>query len=291
MTTRSRAAGLLAALVLTAGLAACSDDDDPAVEDASPSASEEPADEADDAADDEADDGEDGGDAELATYCEKVAAIETVGEPDIDFESSTPEEIAEAAKAFAAERMVPLAHEIEEVAPDEIAEEIAVLVAATEELAETGDFEAAFDEGTEEASAVTHEFDLAECGWSVVDVTATDYSFDGIAAELPAGITSFEFTNDGAEVHELVVIRKNDDTTESWDELLAMPQEQAMQKTTFAAGTFATQGEEDVYAVADLQAGEYIAVCFVPVGATSEEAPADGPPHFTQGMRSEFTVS
>ena len=290
MTTRVRAAGLLAALVLSAGLAACSDDDDPAVDDASPSASEEPADEAEDAADDEGDAGEDDADAQLATYCEKVAAIETVGEPDIDFESSTPEEIAEAAKAFAAERMVPLAHEIEEVAPEEIAEEIAVLVNATEELAQTGDFEVAF-EGTEVANAVTHEFDLANCGWSVVEVKATDYRFDGIAAELPAGITSFEFTNDGAEVHELVVILKNDGTTESWDELLAMPQEQAMEKTTFAAGTFATQGEEDVYAVADLQAGEYIAVCFVPVGATSEEAPADGPPHFTQGMRSEFTVS
>ena len=59
MRKRTRAAGLLATLVLTAGLAACGDDDDPAVDEASPSASE-------DAADDEGDDGQ----REDETRCE-----------------------------------------------------------------------------------------------------------------------------------------------------------------------------------------------------------------------------
>ena len=45
-------------------------------------------------------------------------------------------------------------------------------------------------------------------------------------------------------------------------------------------------------------AGDYVVVCFIPVGSTPEaiaEAEAsgvevEGPPHFTQGMFQEFTV-
>jgi hypothetical protein len=43
--------------------------------------------------------------------------------------------------------------------------------------------------------------------------------------------------------------------------------------------------------MADLTSGSYAAVCFIPVGSVDEETEADGPPHFTQGMKTEFTVS
>ena len=285
MLKRTRAAGLLAALVLAAGLTACGDDDDPAVDSAT---DDTEADAGDDAGDD---DGDESADGDLATYCEKTAEIETVGEPDVDFESATPEEIAEAAKTFAAEKMQPLAKDIEAAAPQEIADEIAILVAAVDELADTGDFEAAFDAEAQEASATAHAFDIESCEWNVVDVTATNYAFDGIDAELPTGTASFELTNDGTEMHEIVVLRKKDDTTETFDELLALPQDQAEQKVDFAGSAFAAPGEEGVYAVAELTPGDYMAICFIPVGATSEDAEAQGPPHFTQGMKREFSVS
>jgi hypothetical protein len=35
----------------------------------------------------------------------------------------------------------------------------------------------------------------------------------------------------------------------------------------------------------ELEPGEYVMVCFVSVGGAE-----DGPPHFTQGMKYEFTV-
>ena len=283
MRKRTRAAGLLAALVLTAGLAACGDDDDPAVDEASPSASEDAAD----------DGGDDGGDAEgdLATYCENTFEIETIGEPEVDFETATEEEVATAVKDFAA-GMVPIAAEIEASAPAEIEEEIAVLVAAVDELAETGDFETAFgDPAVEEASNVTHAFDIESCDWNVVDVTASNYKFEGIPETVEAGEASFELTNDGTELHELILLRKKDDTTETFDELLALPQEEAEAKVDFAASAFGAPGEEGVYAVADLTAGEYMAVCFIPVGTVDESSEAEGPPHFTQGMKTEFTVS
>jgi len=276
MSKRTRAAGLLAALVLAAGLTACGDDDDPAVGEASGSAS----------------DAESGAEGDLATYCEKTAAIETIGEPEVDFETASEDEVAAAVKSFVEEKMQPLAADIDASAPDEIREEIDVLVAAVDELAETGDFETAFGSPeVEEAGNTTHAFDLEQCGWNVVDVTATNYAFAGIDAELAPGVASFELTNEGTELHEIVVLRKNDDTTESWDELLMLPEEEGMQKAAFVGAAFAAPGEEGEYAIADLTAGEYLAVCFIPVGSVSEDAPAGGPPHFTQGMKTEFTVS
>ena len=71
----------------------------------------------------------------------------------------------------------------------------------------------------------------------------------------------------------------------------------AMEKVTSGFGAFAFPGSSDSRII-ELEAGEYLAVCFIPVGLTPEVAEAaesggeepQGPPHFTQGMRAEFTV-
>jgi hypothetical protein len=112
-----------------------------------------------------------------------------------------------------------------------------------------------------------------------------------------AGPVSFDLSNEGKELHELVLVKKNDSTTETFDQLLELPEEQAQKKTTTVASAFAEPGGTD-YAVVDLEPGEYLAVCFIPVGFTPEAAAAaetsgtepSGPPHFTEGMRAEFTV-
>lgn len=264
---RRRLALILLALTLVAS--GCGDDDDTDDASGSGSASEPAA----------------AGDADLATYCEKSIEIETLPEPDIDFENASEEEIAEGLKTYAAEEVVPVAEEIEKVAPEEIAAEVEVLIGATRELAETGDFEAAF--GTpevKEAEATVHAFDLASCDIASTDVTAVEYAFEGLPAAMEAGVMSFELTNGGEEPHELVLFRKNDGVTESIDDILALGEEEAQSKMTAVAGTFAEPGG-DAYAIVDLESGDYAAVCFVPVGGGDE-----GPPHFTEGMKSEFTV-
>ena len=47
--------------------------------------------------------------------------------------------------------------------------------------------------------------------------------------------------------------------------------------------------------VADLAPGEYIALCFIPVGTSmshdGEFVEGTGAPHFTEGMQHEFTVA
>jgi len=265
-------AAALAVVALGTVLSACGDDDDDEGA-ASGSPSEAEA----------------GGDLEI--YCEKTLEIESAGEPEVDFETASEEEIATAIKSFATERLIPIADEIVANAPEAVHDDIEVLYAAVEKVADTGDFEGAFETPeVEAASDRVHEHDLDACDWNRVDVTAKEYAFEGIDSELDAGATSFEFSNKGKEAHELVVIRKNDDTEESFDELLKLPEEEAQKKTTFVGATFGPPGDED-YVVLDLEAGDYIALCFIPVGTTSEEDEGDGPPHFTQGMKHEFTVS
>src|SRR5688500_18802284 len=232
------------------------------------------------------------GEGDLTTYCEKSAEIEaTLGPgPDIDFESATPEELTQAAKDYAG-GATDLAAEAQEAAPAEVRADIGLLVGALNDVAETGDFGAFESPEIEAASARAHAFDLERCDWQRVDVSAVNYEFKGIPEELEAGITSFEFSNDGTELHEMILLRKNDDVEESFDDLLAMPEEEARAKTTAVGASFGAPGEEGVYSVADLTPGDYLAICFIPVGTVDAETRVDGPPHFTQGMKTEFRVS
>ena len=257
--------------------------------------------------------------AEFRQYCEKILAIETFPEPEIDFEALNPEQQREESKRFAAQ-LAPLAEEARAAAPEEIRGEINTLADAVKKVQETGDFESAFDNPeTDRASDRAHEFDLENCGWGRVDVTAVNYEFRGIPETLNAGATSFELKNEGSEPHEIALFRINDDVSESAEELLELPEEEAMKRYTFAAATFADPGEEE-YALAQLKEGRYMAVCFIPVGTEPEEGgeegspspgaatPAaatplspttspspggegqEGPPHFTRGMLAEFEV-
>lgn len=271
-------AAVVAAAIL--GLAACGDDDEAA-----------------DADDTEADGDTDAesastgtGDDDTAAYCAASLAMETVPAPDIDFATTTPEELAEALKAHATE-LQPLADDIMATAPDEISEQLAVLDGAVDEMAATG-VDVWESPEVNEASDTAHAYDVEHCGWNVVDVAASDYAFDGLPDELPAGETTFELTNAAAEVHELILLRKNDGVTQSAEELLAMPQEEAMALAEMIGSpAFAAPGDT-AYTVKDLEPGDYVVACFIPTGMTSIDGPPpEGPPHAMHGMVAELTVS
>jgi hypothetical protein len=133
-----------------------------------------------------------------------------------------------------------------------------------------------------------------ECGFAELDVTAKDYEFEGIDDELDAGPNVVSLENEGNEAHELALMRINDGVELTVDELLALPEEEAMQQVTPIGGNFAMPGATG-YTVVDLPPGRYVAVCFIPVGTTREviesgEEP-QGEPHALQGMATEFEVS
>jgi len=224
--------------------------------------------------------------SEAAEYCAKSLEIETFPEPDIDFETATPEQLAAALKSYAGQ-LLPLAQEAGGVSPAEIKPDLDVLIGAVRSVALTGDFSTFESDPTVNAAEdKVHAFELDNCGWGNAEVSGTEYSFDGIPKEIEAGPVNFELSNEGKEAHHLVLFRINDGVDLSVDELLALPEEEADTKAEAVAGMDEVDPGDNDYVVANLTAGRYAVVCFLPVGGGEE-----GAPHFTRGMTGEFKVS
>jgi hypothetical protein len=135
-----------------------------------------------------------------------------------------------------------------------------------------------------------------------ITVVATEYHFSGLPTTVPAG-TTLSLDNQGTELHELILFRKNDGVTQTWEDLLALPGDEALQYVSpVGDGTplFALPGQPAEGTITLAQEGEYIALCFVPKGmtevpsdpaATLDPALASAPPHFMLGMVQTFTVT
>lgn len=149
-----------------------------------------------------------------------------------------------------------------------------------------------------------------------VTVTGVDYLYEGMPSTVPTG-TELAFRNDGeVEPHEMVVLRKNDDVEETFEELLELPQEEALAKAEVVGGVDALPGQVAEDTVAVEEPGEYALICFIPVGTmVTDVEPQEsmgheshvvgslspnesdrvgepsGPPHYTQGMLQTFSVT
>ncbi|MGI8631904.1 MAG: hypothetical protein ACR2NA_05070 [Solirubrobacterales bacterium] len=162
-------------------------------------------------------------------------------------------------------------------------------------------------EGAEETPAATGE---------TVQITGVDYAFEGVPDSVEAG-TELSFTNASeAEFHEMVVMRIDDDEVRTVEELLQLPEEESETLIEFVGVQVAPPGEDGISPpdappgpVVLEEAGRYALLCFIPTGADPEalvqaleegeegeggEGPPEvegGPPHFTEGMAAEITVS
>jgi hypothetical protein len=186
--------------------------------------------------------------------------------------------------------------EYRDTAPDEIAEEANVIATA---FLEAGDdpFAAFDDPEVNAAFEVTEPFESEHCGIAhdgdeeeqdasvteldpdaaQVAVTASEYDFE-FASAPAAGRTSFVMTNEGEERHVMVLLHLSEGTT--IDDALESEGEEGVEEE-FESDT-AAPGEEAVL-TADLVAGNWAMICFLPT--------PDGTPHFMEGMVEEFTVS
>lgn len=186
-----------------------------------------------------------------------------------------------------------------EAAPDDVAPLLqAVLDAFPMDGPPGPEFDAAYTEMT--------TWMADNCGFTQLNVALSEYAFGGIPAELPAGGTIVNVLNTGEEVHEIVVMRLNDDVTMSVEELLALPEEEAFENVTFVGAGFAVPGET-ASTILNLTPGRHVAICFLPEGLTAEvfeqaggqigpevsfpPGASLGAPHFTHGMVQEFVVS
>lgn len=150
--------------------------------------------------------------------------------------------------------------------------------------------------------------DDADDGADTVEVTLVDYAYEDLPSSVDAG-TMFTVRNESeGELHEFVAFRLADDETRTIAEIAALPPEELMPLVGEpAAVLLATPGSSDtIPAVGDgiiSEPGRYGVICVIPTGAdpaeylekaqTSDGPPdvAGGPPHITQGMFAEFTVS
>jgi hypothetical protein len=177
-------------------------------------------------------------------------------------------------------------------APPEIADTVDSAVSIFEEQGE-----AAFEDPTFQAAiADWDQYVLENCGYEQVDVTMEDYSFTGLPDEIEKGTIAFNLTNEGAELHEFTVFRLRGDAT--LDDILALPEDATEDDFAELArpvpgGGFAFPDASDVALIKLRKTGEYVALCFIPVGSTPDagEEGGDGPPHFTEGMAAEFEVT
>jgi TolA-binding protein len=160
------------------------------------------------------------------------------------------------------------------------------------------DTSSASESDSEESTTTTTEADTEDR--EQVEVTGVEYAFQGLEGGVAAR-SELTFTNGGKEAHELVVMQRAAGETRPVEELVNLSEDELSLAVLFEGVAVAAPGEAgevvDGNLVLDAK-GEYIAICFIPVGTTElpegppeEGAEPSGPPHFTQGMVTEFTVS
>ena len=142
-----------------------------------------------------------------------------------------------------------------------------------------------------------------------VMVEASDYKFEAIPDEFPAG-TQMTLTNKSdKEIHELVAFRVPDAEERPVAELMALPEAElgalfAGDPATVIIAPPKSDGFPAVGTGIISEPGRYVFVCSIPTGADPEEfmaaleastgGPPDvagGPPHFVNGMFAEATVT
>lgn len=127
-----------------------------------------------------------------------------------------------------------------------------------------------------------------------IEVIARDFAFDGLEAIDSTGEYALTLTNTGSELHEVVMVRIDDDETRPIEELLMEEDPSAF--ATDVAFAFACPGDSSAPVSVQIdEPGRYVAVCFIPVGTTPQTPPEDfetmGPPHAMEGMVAEIEVS
>lgn len=228
---------------------------------------------------------------DAGSYCDASLAIEQA-QPDIDFETATPEEMSAGLKAWATGELRPLFEEVAATAPAELDAAVETYEGVIDQLAETGDPSVFESPDLLAAESTTHAFDLTACGWSTADVAATDYAFSGLEETYEPGPLSIDLTNEGDEVHELLVLKVKPGVEETAEELVQLSEDEAFEKVDWVGNIDPIEPGDGDYVIIDLEPGRYVVSCFLPEGATDmEHLDADGMPHALSGMVTEITVS
>ena len=239
------------------------------------------------------------GDEELEAYCATTEAIQT-SVPAAQPESE--EEARAMMREFAAENFESQSEDALqslEGADEQVLEAARVFYGNLAGIAKDGDYTVLDKPEHIAASGVVHAFDLENCGWNKVEITADEYSYAGVPAELESGPTSLDLDNVGSEVHEFTMFKVGSGVTKSVKQLIDQgPGDPEVGVSLAFLGHIEVrpEGTPDDYGIMDLEPGKYAIICYLPVGATPEKvddpnASFEGAErHYSRGMISEFTV-
>jgi hypothetical protein len=159
-------------------------------------------------------------------------------------------------------QMGPAFDALSAAAPEEISSAVNDIIAN----GEAGPGDPAFDE----PYAAMIDYVRANCGFAELNVALSEYAFGGIPEEVSAGPTILTAEATGEEVHEIIIVRINDDVTLTLDELLALPEEESNTMVTEFGGMFGIFPGTSQSTLLDFTPGRYVALCFFPEGATPE---------------------
>ena len=219
--------------------------------------------------------------ADNVEFCENIAAV------DAAFAAAGPDEPPDPATVG------PMLDTVEKSAPEDISADVTTVVTEFKTALSDPESEGPSDEATAKLDKI-YQWMPENCGATEFAVDAKEYSFEGVPEKVAPGVAMVELTNNGKEVHELVMVRINDDVEDSLEDLAALPQEEALSKVTPVAVTYADPGNSS-FSSANLKEGRYGILCFIPQGSTPEAMASDqepeGMPHFMAGMLKEFQVA
>jgi hypothetical protein len=122
---------------------------------------------------------------------------------------------------------------------------------------------------------------LAEPEPTELEVTASDFEFEGVPESVPAGVVEVTLRNTGDEDHQAALIRLHDGVTAQ--QLAAAPTEaEAFTLFEGAGGPHNAAPGASAVSTQALEPGSYLAICFIPS--------PDGVAHFRKGMVAPFVV-
>lgn len=236
-----------------------------------------------------------GGDFDEAAYCDianELAEIDDVptNEQLDRYVDASPDDIRSDAE-FVADKFKEAEGNLGALFSDpQVAEEIDARIANLE-AAETehcgiehdAQGEGDEDEGEGEGEDANDSDDTEPAdGANVVEITGVEYAFEGVPAEVPAGLTALGFTNGGEEAHEMGVFKFAEGVTA--EEALAFegdPEEEGL--VSEVGFVFGELDGDTAYVNSELDPGSYGMACFIPG--------PEGKSHAELGMFAEFTVA
>lgn len=222
-----------------------------------------------------------------------IAAVTAAcGEDDDQVSQDACDRYAELQSAFFGDpaQLAPAAEAFADAAPESLADDIDVVVAALGAESPDAMSSAEFVEANEQiGDAVFSDCDTE----AAIDVDGIDYAFDGLPETVEAGRIALRLRNESEteQPHEVVVVTGTDGQTA--DELRELPMEELMQQARPVALAFVDSPGASSTTLMDLEPGSYLLICSLPVAEGGEMPEGDEPPtdtHASHGMVATLTV-